>query len=269
MAITTGRIGKAPAIAIRHCGKGELILFLHGIGGNSLNWLDQLPVFGKRYLAAAWDARGYGESDDYEGPASFGAFSSDVLRILGHFEVEKAHIFGLSLGGRIAQRFYTLHPKRVTSLILADTRTDGMDTRSPEEREAFFAARAKPILEGKTPADIAEQLVPQVAGRDVHPDLTRRLIESMSLVRGESYLKTVRANLDDFYLGPAVPVTVPTLVVVGANDIVTPPHLSQQLAREIVGSELAILPNAGHLSNMDQPAAFNRAVLSFLERIKR
>jgi 3-oxoadipate enol-lactonase len=202
-------------------------------------------------------------------PASFAKFGSDVLRVLDHFEVDKAHICGLSLGGRIAQRFHTLHPNRVASLILADTRPDGMDTRSPEEREAFFAARAKPILDSKTPADIAEELVPMVAGRDMPPDLTRRLIESMSLVRGESYLKTVRANLDDFYHGPGVPIEVPTLVVVGANDIVTPPHLSRQLASEIAGSELVILPNAGHLSNMEQASAFNRVVLNFLERIER
>ena len=95
---------------------------MHGIGGNRTNWHDQLPAFGARYRAVAWDARGYGLSDDYDGPLSYDDFCGDILRVLDHFGARKAHLVGLSMGGFIAQDFYAHHPERVASLVLADTR---------------------------------------------------------------------------------------------------------------------------------------------------
>ena len=106
---TTVRIGPAPHIAVDHMGTGDLVVFLHGIGGNKRNWVDNLPAFAAHWHAVAWDARGYGESDDYEGPLTFTDFSHDVARVLDHFGAKKAHIVGLSMGGRIAQDFAALH----------------------------------------------------------------------------------------------------------------------------------------------------------------
>ncbi len=253
-----------PRIAVRHCGAGEFVLFLHGIGGNSLNWDAQLRALGTQYHAAAWDMRGYAASDDYEGAASFDAFAADVIAILDHFGVAKAHLCGLSIGGRVAQRVHALYPDRLASLILADTRSDAGETRTQEERDAFYNLRAKPILEGRTPFDIAEDIVSKITGPATPLDLKRQLMESMALVRGQSYLKAIRANLDDFYNGPAARYAIPVLVIVGADDKVTPLQLSKDLVADIPGSELVILPDAGHLSNMEQPAAFNEALLRFL-----
>ena len=75
----------APRIAVEHIGAGPLAIFLHGIGGNRTNWRDQLPAFSRDFHAVAWDARGYGDSDDYEGPLDFGDFAADLRRVLDHF----------------------------------------------------------------------------------------------------------------------------------------------------------------------------------------
>jgi 3-oxoadipate enol-lactonase len=103
-------VGPAPRLALSVAGEGELVLFLHGIGGRRQNWDAQLAFFSAHYKAAAWDARGYGESDDYDGPLDFAVFSQDVLRVLDHFGAQKAHLVGLSMGGRIARNFALRHP---------------------------------------------------------------------------------------------------------------------------------------------------------------
>src|SRR5262245_7941147 len=119
----TELIGPAPRIAVEHMGSGPLVVFLHGIGGNRSNWRDQLPVFAERFHAVAWDARGYGDSDDYDGPLSYDDFCCDLVRVLGHFNADRAHLVGLSMCGFIAKDFYGLISTRVGWLVLAYTGT--------------------------------------------------------------------------------------------------------------------------------------------------
>src|SRR3984893_8137578 len=80
----TEHVSGVPRIAIDHLGSGPLVLFMHGIGGNRTNWHDQLPEFGRHFHAVAWDGRGYGASDDYEGPLDFNDFGRDLARLLAH-----------------------------------------------------------------------------------------------------------------------------------------------------------------------------------------
>ena len=95
------------------------MLFLHGIGGNRHNWDRQVAAFSTRYRAAAWDARGYGDSDDYAGPLDFADFWRDLERVLDQLSEKRAHLVGLSMGGRIARDFALQRPHRVASLTLA------------------------------------------------------------------------------------------------------------------------------------------------------
>lgn len=109
-----------PRLAVDHAGTGPLVLFLHGIGGNRSNRTEQVDACSGRFHAAAWDARGCSDSDDYPGP--LGDFARDVLRVMDHFGERKTHLTGL--GGRIAQDFYTRFPDRVATLALCDTMSD-------------------------------------------------------------------------------------------------------------------------------------------------
>jgi 3-oxoadipate enol-lactonase len=121
MTTTIEKISGSPRIAIEYAGTGEPVLFMHGIGGNRRNWRDQIPAFAKQFKAIAWDARGYGDSDDYDGPLDFHSYADDAVRVLDHLGVEKINLCGLSMGGRIAMDFAARHAGRLKTLMLCDT----------------------------------------------------------------------------------------------------------------------------------------------------
>jgi len=261
------KIAGTPGIALACEGNGpELIVFLHGIGGNSRNWARQLPVFGAKATAVAWDARGYGESDDFEGDTVFAHWVDDVRRVVDHFAVAKAHVVGLSIGARVAQRFALAHHDRLASLVLADSRSESKLERTPEQRAAFYDARAKPILEGRTMAEIAPNVARSLMGPKAGPEVLAQLVDSMSRIRPQAYLKAIAANLDEDYAGDLSSIRVPTLVLTGADDTLTPPALGRKLATDISGAEYVELADAGHLSNIEHPEAFNAALLAFYRR---
>ena len=115
------KIGSQPSISVDYIGQGEMVIFLHGIGGNKKNWEGNLPFFSKKFLAVAWDTRGYGESEDYSGDFIFDDILDDLKRVLDYFGRDKAHIVGLSMGGQIATLFYEKYPNCVKTLTLCDT----------------------------------------------------------------------------------------------------------------------------------------------------
>ena len=117
-AIRTRHIPGTPGLTVDEAGTGELVLFMHGIGGNRTNWTQQVQKFGEHFLAVAWDARGYNGSEDYDGELDFSDFARDILRVLKFYGRKKLHLVGLSMGGRIAQDFYALYPQHVATLQL-------------------------------------------------------------------------------------------------------------------------------------------------------
>ena len=157
--ISTVFIEGAPRLAVDRAGSGPLVFFLHGIGGNRSNWTAQIEALCHSFHAVAWDARGYGDSDDYEGALDFGDFARDALRVLDRFEAERAHFVGLSMGGRIAQDFHARFPDRVATLVLCDTRADFQESMTPGQRAEFIRLRQAPLKAGKEPRDIADALV--------------------------------------------------------------------------------------------------------------
>ncbi|MBI3709696.1 MAG: alpha/beta fold hydrolase [Proteobacteria bacterium] len=237
---------------------------MHGIGGNRTNWHDQLPAFAARYHAAAWDARGYGLSDDYDGPLDYADFCADLVRVIDHFGARRAHLVGLSMGGLIAQDFYARHGDRVASLVLVDTRPGYEQAFDPRQRAEFLRLRLEPLKAGKEPKDIAPNVAKTLIGPKAPPAIFQRLVDSMTALHKESYIKALEARANWKRVFDPKTVTVPTLVVVGADDTLTPPPMAKSIADAIPGARLAVIPDAGHLSNIEQPAAFNRIVLEFL-----
>jgi 3-oxoadipate enol-lactonase len=262
----TEHIGPLPRIAVDRMGEGQLVLFLHGIGGNRTNWRDQLPTFAQHFHAVAWDARGYGLSDDYEGPLHYSDFSDDVLRVLDHFGARTAHLVGLSMGGSIVQDFYAHHPHRVASMVLVDTRPGFEAPFDPVGREEFLRLRLWPLRQGKEPSDIAATVARSLMGTSAGEDVYARLVESMQALRKASYMKTIEGRVT--WKPVFVPglVRIPTLVVVGGDDRLTPPTMAKSIADAIPGAQLAVIPSAGHLSNIEEPRIFNEIVLRFLIR---
>jgi 3-oxoadipate enol-lactonase len=257
-------VGTAPRIAVEHVGSGELVLFLHGIGGNRTNWGGQLQVVGERFLAAAWDARGYGSSDDYEGPFSPETVAGDVARVLDFFGVKRAHLVGLSMGGRISQEFYHRYPERVASLTLADTHPGFKHTLTPAEVQNFLDLRRKPLLNGGQPADTAINTARSLISPNAIPGAFERLVTSISTLRKDSYLKSIDALLAFDRYADLKAIKVPVQIIVGADDRLTTPALARFMADEIPGARLAVIDNAGHVSNIEQPAVFNQLLMQFL-----
>ncbi len=263
----TLRIPPSPHLAVDVQGEGPLLLFLHGIGGNRTNWRAQLPAFAPHFKAVAWDARGYGASDDYEGPLAFDDFVADLLRVIDWFDVPKAHIAGLSMGGRIAMRFALLHPDRVATLTLVDTH-EGFESFTPEKRREFVETRRAPLVSGKSPADIAPTVARSLAGPKAKPEHVQQLTDSISALHKESYLKSLEATVNQVTVGDISRIQAPVHFIVGADDPLTPVSLHQEIAAKLGGAPVSVLADAGHLSNIEQADAFNRAALEWLLRQK-
>ncbi|MSP51943.1 MAG: alpha/beta fold hydrolase [Alphaproteobacteria bacterium] len=259
----TEGIGPKPFIAVDHQGEGALVVFLHGIGGNRTNWHDQIPAFAQYFHALVWDARGYGGSDDYDGPYRFEDICADLCRVFDHFGAAKAHVVGLSMGGRVAQDFYYRHAELVATLTLCDT-AFGLSADTPEKREAFLKLRQKPLLDGNTPRDIAPSVVPTFEGPNVTPAVHALLIENIASLRRDSYLKAIATSVSYMLPQRLHEIAVPTLAVYGSEDKLTLPAIGETIVSKVPNSRLVVFPGIGHLSNIEAPAEFNRTVLDFL-----
>lgn len=264
--IATSRVGGTPGLAVDHAGGGPMVLFLHGIGGNRTNWHGQIEACRGSFHAVAWDARGYGGSDDYEGPLDFGDFAADAIRVLDHFGAERAHVVGLSMGGRIAQDLHARHPERVATLVLCGTRSDFTATMDPGTRADFIRMRQAPLLAGAEPADIADAVAGSLVGPNAGAAARARLRASVAALRKGSYLKTIEASLAFDRDADVERISAPTLLLYGEHDRLTPPELGRALHARIAGSRFAVIRDAGHLPNLERPEAFNAALLGFLRR---
>lgn len=259
-------IGPFPRIAVQHCGSGAALIFLHGVGGNRTNWAVQLNSFSLSYHAIAWDMRGYGRSDDYEGPLQVDDLCADLRRVLDHFEADRAHLVGLSLGGFIIQEFYRRHPERVRSLTLANTNAGPAVDWSPGKRDGFLRMRRDPLAAGLTPAEVAPQLVKALVSDGVGDDVRRALTDSIAQLRSESFIKALE-RVVEFNSADVLPsIACPTLLIGSLNDPVVPIEEVRRMRELLPRAQLVELPGA-HLSNIEQPDAFNRALASFLRDV--
>ena len=253
--LDTVYVGGAPRLALSVAGSGPLVLFVHGVGGNRHHWDGQVNALsGRGFRATAWDARGYGDSEDYEGPLNFEAdFSADVLRVLEHFGEKKVHLIGLSMGGRIARNFALQHPERLHSVTLANT-SAGIDAMTPEQVKKFVEDRRN-----RTP-----ETMRALIGSKAHPQAMEVLQASVKALHKPMYLKTLEAIVAQDHRAPVEKIRVPTLVIAGDEDTVYPKGATRNLAERIPGAKFVEFKGCGHLSNLEQPDLFNETLLKFL-----
>ncbi len=252
-------------IAVEVRGAGETLLFLHGIGGNARNWEAQLSHFAPRYKAAAWDARGYGESGG--AVEHFGQFAEDAAAVIAALG-SPAHVVGLSMGGRIALDLTARFPGHVRSLTLANTSAGSAETAAPEKVAAFLALRLKPLVEeGLTPADIAESIVTGIAGPNISPDAREALLDSHRRLHKDGYIAAMRAVTGFTAFPDFATIAVPTLVLTASEDRVAPPAHARMMAERIPGAKFFEIAGSGHISNIEAPKAFNAALGAFLESL--
>jgi 3-oxoadipate enol-lactonase len=183
--------------------------------------------------------------------------------VLDHFGAAKAHILGLSMGGRIAMDFAQRYPERLLSLTLCDTHR-GFVTFTDEQRREFLRLRKEPLVNGGEPKDIAPAVARSLSGPNITPEAYAKLVDSLCRLHKESYIKSLEATAMARPHDRLGDIRVPTHVIVGSEDKLTTPAMAQEIVDRIPGAKLTIIADAGHLTNIEKPAEFNAAVVAFL-----
>jgi 3-oxoadipate enol-lactonase len=208
-----------------------------------------------------FDTRGHGRSAPLPGPYSFEELARDAIGVLDLLGIEKAHFVGLSMGGMIGQALAIGHPQRLSSLTLCDTAA----ANPPGAREIWRERIAQVEKEGLSPLlapTFARWFTPQFLNRN--PPIVEKIRAQFLATSVEGFIGCCRAIMDLNFLPQLPAVAVPTLVMVGEHDPGTPVSAARELAAAIAGARLQILPEARHLSNVEQAEKFNRALLAFL-----
>jgi len=237
------------------------ILFLHGVGSDKSVWAPQLEHFGKSRRAVAFDYPGYGESEFVEG-ATRDDYAASTFAAMDALGIERAHVCGLSLGGVVAIAMHAAAPERCASLIIADSFAVHPDGQGIHDR-SFAASQAMTMRE------LAEARTDVLLGSAAAPALRANVIDTMASIDPTAFRLGVAAVWLADQRDRAVAIAVPTLILVGDEDRVTPPALSDELKQLIPGSRLEVIPAAGHLTNAEQPGRFNSAVESFLSELDK
>jgi len=183
---------------------------------------------------------------------------------MDHLGVARATIAGLSMGGYVALAFYKQFASRVRALILADTRAQA-DTVEGKQTRAQQAEKA--LTEGM--AGIADAMLPKLLTPETvskRPEIVKRVRDMMLKTKPEGAAAALRGMAERDDQTPSLAkITVPTLILVGAEDAITPVGDSEQMHQAIAGSRLVVLENAGHVSNLERTDEFNQALLEFLQ----
>jgi 3-oxoadipate enol-lactonase len=252
IATARGRIGYS------EYGSGEAtpIVFLHGVGSDKSVWRRQTEHFGTSRRALAFDYPGYGESDFVDG-ATRDDFAASILAAMSGLGIDRAHVCGLSLGGVVAVAMHAAAPQRCASLIIADSFAVHPEGQGIHDRSVAAS-------HSMTMRALAEARTGVLLGSAAPDGLRAEVIETMAAINPAAY----RIGAEAVWLADqrdrAAAIDVPALILVGEEDGITPPALSEELLRLIPHARLERIAAAGHLANVEQPLAFNSAIESFL-----
>ncbi|MFL6727850.1 MAG: alpha/beta fold hydrolase [Sphingomicrobium sp.] len=247
-------------IGYQETGDGDAtpIVFLHGVGSDKSVWHPQIAHFGRGRRAIALDYPGYGESDPAPQGTTRDEYAAAIISAMHELGVDRAHICGLSLGGVVALAMHHADAERCASLILADTFAVHPNGPAIYQRS----------LEGSRDlAAMAETRVDVLLAQPADPEVRREVVETMSRIDSAAY----RIGAEAVWLADqrdrAAEIRVPSLVVVGDQDLVTPVDLSSELLDLILDARMQVVAGAGHLPNLERPHEFNAILDRFIEAL--
>src|SRR5260370_6958862 len=245
-------------------GKGDPLLLIMGLGYPSIAWYRTRPVLAKEFRTIEVENRGIGQTEMPLGPYPIPLMASDAAAVLDAAGVESAHVFGISMGGMIAQEFALQYPKRVRSLVLGCTAAGGptavraeveatqmLLARGNMTREDAARASIPFIYDPGTPANLIAEDIDKRRPWFPHPDAYNAQLQG--ILAWEAYSR----------LGN---ISVPTLVIHGEGDRLVPPGNGKLIAEKIPGAKLVMIPHASHIFTTDQPQAAHQAITEFLEK---
>lgn len=255
-------------LAFNDQGTGLPIIFLHAFPLNRTMWAEQEKALSSQFRVVTIDLRGHGESDAPLWRYTLDQAADDVIGLLDHLSIRQAIFVGLSMGGYILFALYRKYADRVKGLVLADTRAQADTTEGKEARFQMAQTAYK-----KGPSAIADIMIPKLlspASVQTKPELVRgvrRMIEGNQISGIAGDLMAMAERPDSVTLLKHI--TCPTQIIVGELDLPTPPADAKLMADWIPNAHLVIIPEAAHLSNLEQPNPFNETVLSFVTRVAR
>lgn len=242
-------------------GRGPWLTLSHSLCCDVSMWQPQLAALEPHFTVLRFDTRGHGGSDAPAGPYTFEQLTGDVLGLLDALGIERTHFCGLSMGGMIGQHLALKAPGRIDRLVLADT-----TSRMPAEAAPLWAERIRIAQEKGMAAHVEPTLERWFTPpyRAAHPEVMERIGALIRATPVAGYVgcaeAIARIDVTDRLGG----IASPALVIVGREDVGTPPAMAAAIAAAIPGARLEIIPEASHLSNIEQADAFNRLLLDFL-----
>lgn len=248
------------ALAYRDEGQGEPIVLVHAFPLSGAMWEDQIDALATRFRVVAPDLRGFGASARGSGMASLDQAADDVAALLDHLQIERATLVGLSMGGYIAFAMLRRHRARIARLVLADTRAgaDSEEGRLGREQSAQLA-------EQNGAGAIAEQMLPRLLSAGASAavrDEVRKIVVANDRAGIAAAQRAMAARPDSNSL--LATINIPTLLIVGAADVLTPPDEARAMQRAIAHSTLVEIAGAGHLANIEAPDEFSAAIEAFI-----
>lgn len=246
------------------------VIFIHGFPFSHRMWMfpgGQTEALSSTNRVIAYDVRGHGESEVGTGHYSIEFFVDDLIALMDHLAIHKAILCGLSMGGYIALRFAERHPDRLLGLVLCDTRSEADSNEGKVKRAAtikniqlngmksYAADYVKSVFapESFDRRSDAVKLIQSLVERTAPLSVFGTLLALASRTDTSSSLKDIKC---------------PTLILVGEKDLLTPPSAAQSIKDAVPNSELYVLPNAAHMSNMENPEEFNKYLVDFVAKIK-
>jgi len=258
-------VSSLPAFSM--LGSGPTVLMLHGVGGGHDAFAPQLEHLATQgYRAVAWDMPGYGRSAPVQ-PYHFKGLAERCIALIDSLQAAPVVLVGHSMGGMVAQEVMARRPDCVRALVLCGT-SAAFGKPDGDWQTAFLAERYAPLDMGCSMAELAAQLVPAMIGPRAWADGVALAQRCMANVPAAIYRKALAALMGFDRQAALARIHVPTLLVAGSHDRHAPPRVMKKMAREIAGSSYVELAGVGHLQNLEAPAEFDAALLSFLAQPK-
>lgn len=254
-------------LAYREVGSGLPLVLLHAFPLSSAMWMEQRNELGGLCRVITPDQRGFGGSALGEDPPSLDAAADDVAELLDRLDLDRVVLGGLSMGGYVAMAFLRRHPDRVRALVLADTKASADPDAARANRERIAAA----VESDETSTVLVDDVLPALLGtttverRPLVSGRVRGLVQAAPAAAVAWAQRAMAARPDSFDTLRGF--DRPALVVVGEEDVLSPPSDAEAMAAALAQARLAVMPKAGHLTAVETPEAFNAEVAGFLSDV--
>lgn len=243
-------------------GRGEPILFIHGLGSSGRDWHNQVEFFSKQYQVITVDLRGHGQSSKPPGPYSMLLFAADTVDLITSLGISPCHVVGISLGGMIAFQLAASRPDLVNSMVIVNSRPEFIIRTFTEYIQLWQRDLIARLLGMRTEGKmVSKRLFPKLEQEALRKELVQHWAENDS----RAYRESMHARVGWSVVGQLGSINIPTLVVAAEEDF-TPLSYKEAYVTQMPQADMAVIPDSRHATPLDRPDMFNKTVKKFLSR---